>query len=110
MTSFLDEEFDDIGEVPQPKRIKDISSIVITNIKQQNTEETTNKRIKWAVNMLKVYLEYPGYMVHVSILKIVPEPTMTNRAPLSLMNRLKKLNRQYLTKFLVWLLSRDRKF
>ncbi|KAH3789684.1 hypothetical protein DPMN_167870 [Dreissena polymorpha] len=31
-----------------------------------------------------------GYMVHVSILKIVPEPTMTNQAPLSLMNRLKK--------------------
>ncbi|KAH3889239.1 hypothetical protein DPMN_013290 [Dreissena polymorpha] len=29
-------------------------------------------------------------VVHVSILKIVPEPTMSNRAPLSLMNRLKK--------------------
>ncbi|KAH3862434.1 hypothetical protein DPMN_025401 [Dreissena polymorpha] len=30
-----------------------------------------------------------GY-IYVDILKIVPEPTMTNQAPLSLMNRLKK--------------------
>ncbi|KAH3886654.1 hypothetical protein DPMN_010666 [Dreissena polymorpha] len=28
--------------------------------------------------------------LYLDILKIVPEPTMTNRAPLSLMNRLKK--------------------
>ncbi|KAH3738510.1 hypothetical protein DPMN_045144 [Dreissena polymorpha] len=28
--------------------------------------------------------------IYLDILKIVPEPTMTNRAPLSLMNRLKK--------------------
>ncbi|KAH3814132.1 hypothetical protein DPMN_142622 [Dreissena polymorpha] len=52
-TSFLDEEFDDIGEVPQPKRFKEVSSIDITKIKQQNTEKTTNKQTKWAVNMLK---------------------------------------------------------
>ncbi|KAH3854430.1 hypothetical protein DPMN_096972 [Dreissena polymorpha] len=44
-----------------------------------------------------VYLPYLGYIVHVSILKIVPEPTMTNQAPLSLMNRLKKPSLQYLT-------------
>ncbi|KAH3813219.1 hypothetical protein DPMN_141671 [Dreissena polymorpha] len=29
-------------------------------------------------------------LIYLDILKIVPEPTMTNRAPLSLMNRLKK--------------------
>ncbi|KAH3780159.1 hypothetical protein DPMN_157969 [Dreissena polymorpha] len=52
-TSFLDEEFDDIGEVPQPKRFKEVSSIDITKIKKQNTEKTTNKQTKWAVNMLK---------------------------------------------------------
>ncbi|KAH3738096.1 hypothetical protein DPMN_044713 [Dreissena polymorpha] len=37
-----------------------------------------------------------GY-IYLDILKIVLEPTMTNRAPLSLMNRLKKPSRQYWT-------------
>ncbi|KAH3738158.1 hypothetical protein DPMN_044786 [Dreissena polymorpha] len=37
-----------------------------------------------AVNVVRTCL------IYIDILKIVPEPTMTNRAPLSLMNQLKK--------------------
>ncbi|KAH3748399.1 hypothetical protein DPMN_182844, partial [Dreissena polymorpha] len=34
--------------------------------------------------------KHKSFQIYLDILKIVPEPTMTNQAPLSLMNRLKK--------------------
>ncbi|KAH3831875.1 hypothetical protein DPMN_105147 [Dreissena polymorpha] len=40
----------------------------------------------WRKNLLAL----TNLSLYLDILKIVPEPTMTNRAPLSLMNRLKK--------------------
>ncbi|KAH3824430.1 hypothetical protein DPMN_126266 [Dreissena polymorpha] len=55
------------------------------------TQFKTQLRFNWE-NFLTNFHEDWTKNVYLDILKIVPEPTMTNQAPLSLMNRLKKPN------------------